>query len=152
MKNPRFLWIGLALSISIYLVTLFFELDLFEKMEAIFRKFEKFEIDEIVIPLIVFCLFALVHVFGMVRRSMIEAERAKIYIAMLSSTHHILNNFLDQMRSFQTAVKKTPGLDPNIMSKFDESIEEAEKQLEKLSKISHIDEISIKESLSTKNN
>ncbi len=152
MKNQRFLWIGLSVSISLYLITLLFELDLFEKTEAFFRRFERFEVDEIVIPLMVFCVFALIHVFGLVKKSRIEAERAKIYTAMLTSTFQILNNFLDQMRLFQTEARNTPGFDPEIISKFDDTIEKSLEQIKNLAKVSHIDEISIRESMRTNYN
>lgn len=150
MKNQKLIWTGLTISILLYLVTIIFELDLFEKIEQFAREFERFEVDEIIIPLIIFSLFALIQGFTHVKKARIESEKAKIYTAMLSSSYHILNNLLNQMQLFQMTAKATSNFDPDVLSKFDGVIDEATNQIKKLSKISTITEASIKASVGTK--
>ncbi|MEP1097451.1 MAG: hypothetical protein ABJG78_20200 [Cyclobacteriaceae bacterium] len=150
MRNKNLIWIGLSISILLYVLTIAFELDLFEKIEQFVRPLERFEVDELIIPVIIFSVFCLLQGFSHVRKARIESEKAKIYTAMLSSTYHILNNLLNQLQLFQMTAKNTAGFDAEVLSKFDEAIDDALGQLEKLSHVSAIDEAAIKASVGTK--
>lgn len=147
MKNLKSIWLGLSISVLLYLTTILLKLDLFERIAEVLGSLESFEIDELLIPLIIFSLFALVHVFSQVRKVKIDAEKAKIYTAMLSSTYQILNQLIGQMQQVQVAAKATSGFDQDALAKLDNSISDASMQVEKLSKISNIDEVSILASL-----
>jgi predicted PurR-regulated permease PerM len=72
-----------------------------------------------------------------------EKEKIKIYKAMIKSTHHILNNFLNQMMIFKLTAEDTPGFDHNVLSLYEKIIEDATTQIDALSSITTIDEISI---------
>lgn len=150
MKNLWLLWVGLTISILLYVTTIIFQLDLFEGLAEIVSRFELFEADELIIPTIVFSLFALVFCFIQIKQTKIEAEKAKIYTAMLSSTYHILNNLLNQMQLFRITATETPDFNRDTLSKFDESVDEAKFLIKKLSEISAIDEASIKASVGSK--
>lgn len=76
-----------------------------------------------------------------------EREKIKIYKAMIRSTHHILNNFLQQMLIFKLTAEETPGFDRQVLSMYEQIIEDATKQIGALSRISNIDEKSIYESI-----
>lgn len=143
MKNMKFIWIGLTISVLLYLTTVFLQLDLFERAAEVLGSLELFEIDELIIPLIIFSMFALAHVFSQVKKVKIDAEKAKIYTAMLASTYQILNQLIDQMQLVRLAAKASSELDQDAIVKLDAVISEATMQIEKLSKISNIDAASI---------
>lgn len=148
MKNSKLIWVGFSISLLLYLLTLFFEWDLFERFSSAIQELEDFEFDEVIIPILVFIPFVLTHSFNIKRKARMNEEKEKIYIAMLSSTYHILNNFLNQMQLFKVTAEETPGFDPEVLSHFDTIMNDALKQIEKLSEISNIDESSINDSVS----
>ncbi|MCK4837816.1 MAG: hypothetical protein KAS94_03380 [Desulfobulbaceae bacterium] len=78
-----------------------------------------------------------------------EMEKIKVYKAMIHSTHHILNNFLNQMMIFKLTAEETPGFDYDVLSLYEKIIEDASIQIDALSSITNIDEISIRESVAS---
>ena len=71
---------------------------------------------------------------------------------MIESTHHILNNFLNQMMIFKLTAEDTPGFDHNVLSLYEKIIEDASTQIDTLSSITNIDEISIRASVAPQPN
>ncbi len=55
-----------------------------------------------------------------------------IYKAMISAIHHVLNNFLNQMQLFKLVAEDTPGFNHEILSLYDDVIDEASGQIEAL--------------------
>lgn len=76
-----------------------------------------------------------------------DLAKIKVYKAMIHSAHHILNNFLNQMMIFKLTAEDTPGFDPKILSLYDKIIGDATTQIDALSSITTIDDISIREAL-----
>ena len=48
---------------------------------------------------------------GAIKKIKLENAKLRIYKAMLSSSHHILNNFIYQMDIFKITAEDTPGFD-----------------------------------------
>jgi len=141
---------GLALASVVYFITIILKVDLFETMIESFETFEAYELDEIVIPVFILFIFAF---FDLLRRQglqRIESGKNKIYMAMLASTHHILNNFLNQVQLFRITAENTPGFDPRVLSLYKVVIQDASTQIEALSSITSIDEASINEAVAPK--
>ncbi len=138
---------GLIISISVFLIAIIFDMDLFERSIKVMHSLERFEVDEFIIPLFIFFAFSFVDQMKMKNSQRIEVEKIKIYKAMLSSTHYILNNFINQMQLFKMTAKETPQFDRKILSLYDEVITDASTQIEALGAIAQIDEISIKSSV-----
>jgi hypothetical protein len=67
---------------------------------------------------------------------------------MMSAIHHILNNFLNQMQLFKMTAEDTPGFDHEILSLYDQIIDETSTQIGALSSITRINEVSISTSVS----
>ncbi|MDA3952717.1 MAG: hypothetical protein PF485_03655 [Bacteroidales bacterium] len=85
------------------------------------------------------------------KQKSIEIEKQKeIYKAMLSATHHILNNFLNHMQLFKLIAEDTPGFKAEDWSLYDKSQKDASKQIEALGKITNITEASIQASVKPK--
>jgi len=149
MKNYKLTLIGLSISLVVYLSTIISGIDLFERLIVIMEDFEDYEIDEFFIPIGIFFVFALfdrqkAHEFQ------IEFEKIKVYKAMMSSTHHVLNNFLNQMQLFKLEAEDTPEFDPEILNLYGQIIEEASLQIDALGSITKVNDISIRSSVKPK--
>jgi len=147
IKNHKLAFIGFIFAFLITLLSNIFELDPFDNLVLLFKSVEQYEIDEVFIGTVIFLLFLIVDLALWHRNQQIEVEKVKIYKAMIASSHHILNNFLNQMLIFKMTAEDTPGFDPNVLKLYDEIIEDAKRQLEALSSIKEITHKAIKESV-----
>lgn len=147
MKNYRLTILGLVISVITWVVTIAFELDLFERMNSVLEDVEEYEIDELIIPLFIFSFFTLADSIRRRKYKTVELEKIKIYRAMMASTHHILNNFLNQMQLFKMTADRTPGFSPEILSLYEQIISEASRQIEDLGNITSISESEIENSI-----
>ncbi len=147
MNRYKLTLFGLVLSIFIYFSTIFLELDLFERFMAFLASLEQFEFDEIIIPFLTFILFLFVDTLRNNWKVRMENEKLNIYKAMLSSSHHILNNFIYQMDIFKLTAEDTPGFDAKVLSFYEDIISNASHQIYSLSNLNSIDEFSIRTSV-----
>lgn len=150
MKKYKLTLIGLFLATIISSITLTFKLDLFELVIETLISLEEYEIDEFIIPVILLLVFSFFDQIRIQRLQKIEYEKVKIYRAMLESTRHILNNFLNQVQLFKITAENTPNFDPEVLSLYDVVIKDASIQIEALGSITNIDEKSIHESVEPK--
>ncbi len=143
MKNYKWTLIGTALAVTLYVIVIVFNLDLFEVLTRTFESVERYEIDEIIIPLFILIIFTFIDYIRKKRRLKLEHEKIKIYKAMMSSSYRILNNFQLQMHYFKMAADNTPGFDPVVLSLYETVIKEGSAQIKALGSITNIDEESI---------
>ena len=134
------------------LITIIIDLDLFEVAITTLEGLEKFEVDEFIIPIMIFGFFAFFDLIRRQRSHKIEFEKIEIYKAMMSSTHHILNNFLNQIQLFKMTAEDTPGFDPEVLTLYDQTIEEASVQIDALGSVTNINELSIRASVAPQPN
>ena len=138
------------LIMSIALITvILFDLDLFEKLVLILELIESYEIDEVIIFVVLFVPFVVVDI---VRHSikqkiehaqLLEKEKNKIYSAMVSASQQILNNFLNNIQYFKLRAQNTPGFSSALTKQCDEVMEAASTQISSLSQLNDINEQSI---------
>lgn len=140
--------IGMLVAIVLLITTIYLDLEIFEYVIEFLKGLEKFEIDEFILPLMILGAFVYVDVIRRQRLSKINNEKIKIYQAMLTSTHHILNNFLNQMQLIKMAAEETDGFDPEVLILYDQIIRNASAQIRALSNIDKIDETSIESAVS----
>jgi len=145
MKQYKWTLVGLILAILIIIFSNLFELDPFDRLVELFASVEEYEFDEIFIAAIVFLVFFAVDLFIRQRDQRVEMEKVKIYRAMISSSHHILNNFLNQMLLFKMEAESSPSFDRSILTLFDQVINDATEQINALSSLNNVSEEAIKE-------
>ena len=150
MKQYKITLLGLAISFLALLITIVFDVDFFEYLVNLLHEFEQYEIDELIIPLFIFLIFAFVDLLKRNRASKVSSEKLKIYTAMMSSTQHVLNNFLNQMQLFKLTAEDTPKFNPEVLALYDEIIDEASMQISALGNIHHINESAIQEAVAPK--
>lgn len=150
MKNYLYTILGGCVALLIYLLSVIFNIELFEALITFLDELEHFEVDELLIPILVFVGF---FIFDLLRRNksnQVNKEKVKIYRAMVQSTHHVLNNFLNQMLIVKMKAESTPGFDPKVLKIYDKIVEDAQEQIRSLSNITHISEESIHDSVRPK--
>ncbi len=147
MNKYKLTCIGLVLSIFIYVIAIVLELKLFEKIITLLASIEQFEFDEIIIPLLVFFVFLFIDTQQNAKKVKMENAKLNIYKAMLSSSHHILNNFIYQMDIFKITAEDTPGFDVKVLAFYEDIISNAAHQINSLSNLTTIDEFSIRTSV-----
>ncbi|WP_108867248.1 hypothetical protein [Aquimarina aquimarini] len=147
MNNYKLTYIGLMISLLIYVVSIVLELELFENFIIVLKSLDKFQFDEMIIPLIIFFIFILGDIRQHLKKAQMENVKKDIYKAMLSSSHHILNNFIYQMDIFKMTAEDTPGFDIHVLAYYEEIISNASHQINSLSNLSTIDEFSIRTSV-----
>ncbi len=150
MKKYKFTLIGLTISLITYLGAIILELDLFENLAEFLWRFEDIELDEVAIPLFVFILFALLNLIDWHEKHKASIEKIKVYKAMVFSTHHILNNFLNQMFLFKVEADNTEGFPTETLDLYDQIIRETKAQIEELSNLDEISEAAIFKSVKSK--
>ena len=150
IKKYRLSLVGFTIAAVIFTISVIYDLDFFERFVASLNIMEAYEIDEFIIPLFILSIFVLLNLFKRKKEYKIKHEKLIIYKAMLSSSHHVLNNFLYQMEIFKMTAEETPGFDPDILKLYDEIIEKASQQINNLATIKTIDEASIVDSVSPK--
>lgn len=150
IKKYSLTLIGFVISIAILLFSITSDLDLFEKFVNYLSIMENYEVDEFIIPFFIFCLFAFFDLRKRQKEYKIEHEKLLIYKAMLSSSHHVLNNFLNQMQLFKITAEETPDFDPDILKLYSVILKKASEQIDSMSNITNIDEESIFNSVSPK--
>ncbi len=152
MKEYKLTLAGLAISIITLIGSLLAEGDLFEYVVTHLEKLESYELDEFIIPALIFFVFVVFDVLRRQKTQTVELEKIKIYKAMLRSAHHVLNNFLNQMQLFKFEAQNNPDFNPEILNLYDQIMKDASMQIEALGSIERIDEVSILDSVAPKSN
>ena len=150
MKKYKLTIVGIFLAFAVFSISIVFNIDLFEKVMETVESLERFEIDELIIPLFILLIFSFLDQIRRQNLQNVEKEKTKIYRAMMFSTHHILNNFLNNMQLFKMTAEDTPEFDPDVLSLYDVVIKDTSTQIEELGSITTIDELSIHASVTPK--
>ncbi len=146
----KFSLIGLIIAIILFTFAALNNIDLFQGFLGYLNQIKGHEIHELIIPVLVFSIFIILNLSKRKKKYKIEHEKLVIYKAMLMSSHHVLNNFLNQMHIFKITAENTPDFDPEVLELYNHIIEDASKQIESLSKITSIDEKTIFQSVAPK--
>ncbi len=147
MKRYMLFLLGPLASVMMYLFIVATEIDYLKVFFQFLTGFKDHQMDRLVFPISILLFFIIAQLLLNNRSDTIELEKAKIYTAMLRSTHHVLNNFLNNMILFKIAADKTPGFPQDVLALFDEIIGDAEAQIESLGNIESIDAESIEDSV-----
>ena len=139
--------VGVGLSVVIYLLSVTFDIDLFERVVTFLEEVDHLELDEILLCGVIILVFASFDILRRRRAIEVAEEKAKIYRAMMFGVHHILNNFLNQMQLFRMTAENTPGFDGEILELYDRVILETKTQIEAIGSVSAVDDEEIRKSV-----
>jgi hypothetical protein len=147
INNYKYIIIGLFASIMGYVVFHALGIDIKEKIHIYVNHLERLEIDEILAVWVKFFLvFVLINYIVNIEKRKHKAKK-KIYISMLYATNHILKNFLFQTQILQLELESHQDFDEDVIKMYEESKEEAEILIKKLSEVKNIDDKAIYEAI-----
>ena len=138
------------MSLLMFAIAEMFHIEPFEILLRLLKSAEKYKLDEFFLALFIFLCFLVIDLFHRQKQLKIEEEKISVYTAMLSSAHHILNNFLNQMQLVKITADNTPGFDQRVLDLYDTIMNDAEQQMNNLSNLTEITEETIKESVKPK--
>ncbi len=144
MNSLRFTLVGVFLAVLVFILNLAFDLDLFEILIGLLQRSESFELDELLLVLVVLLPFVVVDLIRYRLRLRQQKDRIQLHQAMMFAVHHTQNNFLNQMQYFRMIAEENSRFDPDVIALFDEVIRDAHEQIRALGEIETIDEDAIK--------
>ncbi|WP_417503912.1 hypothetical protein [Marinomonas gallaica] len=150
MKQYKYTVLGAILAGVVFLLTVLLDVELFEKLIFWLNELEHLEIDELIIPALIFMVFFVIDLVRRSKTNQLNSEKLKIYRAMVASTHHVLNNLLNQMLFVKMKAEDTPGFDPKVLKIYDTIVDDAKSQIEALSNVTEVNEDSITDSVRPK--
>lgn len=150
MARFKFIIIGSIFSIGLYIITVIFNLDLFEFFVNSIAKLEIIELDELIIPIFIFVFFVFLNILINFNKNKILLEKTKIYSAMLHSLHHILNNFINQAQIVKIEAESSKDFNKEVLEIYDNIIDEAYNLTRSLESVDQIDEKNITDSVKPK--
>ena len=150
MNDFRCKWsvLGVAVGFLFYGSAALRDFDVFESVLPFFHEWDQLELDEFFLSLCLVLSFVLIDFFLIIRNQGVEKERVEIYRATLESTHHILNNFLNQAQLLELVAEKDPNFDMEAIELYRTTIDEAIAKLEALDQLEKIDPDSIRKAVS----
>lgn len=128
------LW-GLLLGFTVVIITIRFDLDLFESFVVFLQKAERYELDELIFPLLIFLTFTFINLVRIARKRYIENQRIEVYKNMMEASNHVIKTCLNQMMLVRITAEETPGFDETVLDLFDQIVSTANAQLEALGKL-----------------
>lgn len=147
MKRYKWTIAGFVLMLALWGCIVGFNLDLFESLTRILNRFEKYELNDLFLLILVFYTFAMADLWLRHESLRIETENLKIYNKMVEAMYQILNNFLQKMLGFKMAAEDTPGFDPEALKFYDQIIKETDQQIQELGSLEKVDEELIEQTI-----
>lgn len=147
MKSKLLLWTGLTTSILFYTLAVFFQLEIFEGFCELMALFEAYELDEIVLPLMILNFFLIIYLVQIRKENEIDSKKSKIHLDRLkelASSKEILGALLTNMSQLKATAIQNSNLDPDWMLQFDKRFEEVEASTHKLALLQEAEEREIK--------
>ena len=141
MSNFRFRWsiLGIAIGLAYYGFATLGDFDGFESFSGALMNWEHIELDELFVAMLAILMFFLIDCMSLVQERKHEKQRMDTYHATLETTHHILNNFLNQAQILELAVEEDPKFDPEIIEMYHQTVKEATEQLAQLDHLSSVE-------------
>ena len=146
MSTPNYTLKGILLSVTYWIVEMLIHGFLFNETIEIFPSDanELWMRGVIIFLLVGFGIYADRKTRQLLAR---EEETRKIYLATVTATQHVMNNFLNQMQLFRFEAEKKNCLNDRAAALLDGLIRDGADQIQKLSSVKELTEENIKRSV-----
>ncbi len=150
MNDFRFKWslLGVAVGFLFFGSAALRDFDIFESILPYLANLDHLEFDEFLLSLGLIAAFVLIDFVLIIRDHSMNQQRLDIYRATLDSTHHIINNFLNQAQLMELVAANDPNFDMETIELYRTTINEAMEKLEALDQLKQIDPDSIRKAVS----
>jgi len=148
VANFKFTTIGLFVSTIFLILSLLFDLDLFEKIVDLLHSVEAYDVDELLIALFIISAGLLIdyHQDRIKKEYELEHKRLKALKATMSTVHDIVNNFLNNIHLFIFEAKAKK-LTPESIETLEKLIQETADELRELGDVESVREIEVVEGI-----
>lgn len=146
LAKYRLTFIGFGAAVVTFLGGWIFQFNLTERVVLFWQSHDisaRLGMNELLLPLLILGVFALFDQRRRRRLQQFKQEKVQLSRAMLASTHHILNNFLNQLQMFRLTAEETPGFPASELILFDQIIKETVRQVRNLETVARPDGESI---------
>lgn len=150
----RYKWTvtGFVLALIVWTYIAWQDIDAFEYVADLMNQFEHYELNDLVLPILLFYTFLMADLFRRHERLRVQAEKLSVYRKMMKAVNHIMNNFLQKMLAFRLAAENTTGFDPKALDLYNQIISEADEQIQALGSLEQPEEELIEQVISHPNN
>jgi len=153
--NIKFAFFSLFISLIIYLLTIFFNINLFRPLSNIFINIEKHKRDQFFIVIIIILIGVIIDFRRYKKKKMELIVIQKHRLDTLKSTMHtvndIVNNFLQTIVFCRGEIKEDKLLDPETLKMLDTAINQTTGRLKKLEELEVVKEIELTKKFKTIN-
>ncbi len=148
IRDFRFTAIGLFVSAFFLIVSLLFDLDLFEKIVELLQGVEAYDIDELLIATFIISVGLLIDYYQdrIKKERELEQKRLKALKATMSTVHDIVNNFLNNIHLFIFEAKEKK-LTPESIESLEKLIRDTAAELRALGEVEIVKEIEVVEGI-----
>lgn len=140
MKQYKWTITGFVLMLFLWGCIAKFNLDIFESLADFLNRFERYELNDLLLPILILYTFTMADLFRRHESLQIETEKLKIYRKMVQAVYHIMNNFLQKMLAFKMTAEETKGFNPDALKLYDQIIQETDEQIQVLGSLERADE------------
>lgn len=138
MKKRRFVFIAFVIAVAFWFLESLIHYLIFneQQFEIVPGDMNELWMRSVIILFILF--YGMYVDFSIDRIMHKQLEVARMYSSMVHSSHHILNNLINQMQLFELEAKRCSDFDKDIIVFYDKAIKEASDLADTLAKISDI--------------
>lgn len=132
ISEYKFTLIFGSVGFLMFLVAYLFNLDLFEKIIVLLEKLEKFEIDEIILSILILFVGLAIDTYRRLVRFKVQDAQRKVLIGVMINVNHVLRNFLNTLYYFKDIMLESNDIPDETVDKLDGIIEETQKELTRI--------------------
>ncbi len=150
MKSKLLLWSGILTSIIFYTLAVVFELEIFEGFCELMVLFEEYELDEVIIPLLILNFFLIIYVVRTSMETSSDRKQSDIHIGRLkelAASSELLSAVLDKLHQMKDKVLNSPNADDDWVVTLDQYMQDILTSADKLTTFRQAEEREIKKIL-----
>ena len=136
MKVYRYTLVTLVLATFLYTITVALELEVFERTLALLHRFEDFEIDEFIIPLLIVATGILCDALRLSYKKQLslekQRERLDIFQTTMRTVQDIVGNFLNNLLLFVMEAENSRAIEEEKIEELTNLIYETSEKLNQL--------------------
>jgi hypothetical protein len=139
LKRHPFLLVGMVLALSLYVLAIGFQLDLFNAWVAWIRKGDAFQLDEMILPLIIVLISLLADAIDQHRHARKQDEALAVYNQMNAQIMEEISGHLTKLLEFRAVLMKEAPQVQSIRQQLDRIIVKSFNHYERAQRRADID-------------
>ncbi len=138
MKKRQFIFIAFVVAVTFWFLESLIHYTIFNEPQFEFIPGDMNELWMRLVIILLILIYGIYVSFSIDKVMHKQLEVARMYSSISHSSHHILNNLINQMQLFELEAKRCSDFDKDIIVFYDKAIKEASDLADTLAKISDI--------------